>query len=243
MKCLAICQDELVIRVLDEILLPSFEIEFLVESAALARRMTEAGVHITAGDLKRKDTFHKADISPSTCVIVQDTGKRGLKKVLENIRDAGGTLIYVLGVGVGASAEREEEIRNAFPDVTYLAMAELFGGPLLTEFGRSLTRARVQQYQRYFADAEKVLIMLHNDPDPDAMASGLALRSLLRRTKTTAIIGAIQGVTRPENLRMANLLDIHVESVTPADFHSFQRIAMVDVQPHYFTGRSSASTS
>ena len=79
MKCLAICQDELVIRVLDEILLPSFEIEFLVESASLARRMTEAGVHITAGDLKRKDTFHKADISPSTCVIVQDTGKRGLK--------------------------------------------------------------------------------------------------------------------------------------------------------------------
>ena len=156
--------------------------------------------------------------------------------MLNNIRDAGGTLIYVLGVGTGASAEREEEIRTAFPDVTYLAMAELFGGPLLTEFGRSLTRARVQQYQRYFADAERVLILLHNDPDPDAMASGLALRNLLRRTKATAIIGAIQGVTRPENLRMANLLDIHVETVTAADFQSFDRIAMVDVQPHYFTG-------
>ena len=236
MRCLAICQDELVIKVLDEILLPSFEIEFLVDSPSLARRLAEAGVHITAGDLKRKDTFHKADISPSTCVIVQDSGKRGLKRVLNNIRDAGGTLIYVLGVGTGASAEREEEIRTAFPDVTYLAMAELFGGPLLTEFGRSLTRARVQQYQRYFADAERVLILLHNDPDPDAMASGLALRNLLRRTKATAIIGAIQGVTRPENLRMANLLDIHVETVTAADFPSFDRIAMVDVQPHYFTG-------
>ncbi len=236
MRCLAICQDELVIRVLDEILLPSFEIEFLVDSPALARRLSEAGVHITVGDLKRKDTYLKADISPNTCVIVQDTGKRGLKKVLENIRDAGGTLIYVLGVGTGAAAEREEEVRAAFPDVTYLAMAELFGGPLLTEFGRSLTRARVQQYQRYFADADKVLILLHNDPDPDAMASGLALRNLLRRTKATAIIGAIQGVTRPENLRMANLLDIHVETVTGEDFSAFSRIAMVDVQPHYFTG-------
>ena len=236
MRCLAICQDELVIKVLDEILLPSFEIEFLVDSPALARRLSESGVHIVAGDLKRKDTFHKADISPSTCIIVQDNGKRGLKKVLDNIRDAGGTLIYVLGVGTGASSEREEEVRAAFPDVTYLAMAELFGGPLLTEFGRSLTRARVQQYQRYFADAERVLILLHNDPDPDAMASGLALRNLLRRTKETAIIGAIQNVTRPENLRMANLLDIHVETVTAADFPSFDRIAMVDVQPHYFTG-------
>ena len=94
----------------------------------------------------------------------------------------------------------------------------------------------MQQYQRYFADADHVLILLHNDPDPDAMASGLALRNLLRRTKTTAIIGAIQGVTRPENLRMANLLDIQVETVTPADFAEFDRVATVDVQPHYFPG-------
>ena len=99
-----------------------------------------------------------------------------------------------------------------------------------------MTRARVQQYQRYFADADRVLILLHNDPDPDALASGLALRNLLRRTKTTAIIGAMQGVTRPENLRMANMLDIHVEQITPASFAGFDRIATVDVQPHYFGG-------
>ena len=68
------------------------------------------------------------------------------------------------------------------------------------------------------------------------MASGLALRNLLRRTKATAIIGALQNVTRPENLRMANLLDIHVETIAAADLETFDRIAMVDVQPHYFTG-------
>src|ERR671937_1627035 len=115
-------------------------------------------------------------------------------------------------------------------------MSELFGGPLLTEFSRSLTRARVQQYQRYLADADRVLIMLHNDPDPDAMASGLALRNILRRTKSTAILGAIQGVTSPENLRMVNLLDIHVDAMTPATIKDFDRVAMVDVQPHYFGG-------
>ena len=32
MRCLAACQTELAIRMLDEILLPSFEVEFLVES-------------------------------------------------------------------------------------------------------------------------------------------------------------------------------------------------------------------
>jgi nanoRNase/pAp phosphatase (c-di-AMP/oligoRNAs hydrolase) len=43
-------------------------------------------------------------------------------------------------------------------------------------------------------------------------------------------------VTRPENLRMANMLDIHVEQITPASFAEFERIATVDVQPHYFGG-------
>jgi nanoRNase/pAp phosphatase (c-di-AMP/oligoRNAs hydrolase) len=81
-----------------------------------------------------------------------------------------------------------------------------------------------------------VLILLHNEPDPDAMAAGLALRNVLRRTRTTAIIGALQGVTRPENVRMADLLDIHVEILSPDDFASFDRIATVDVQPHYFGG-------
>src|SRR5690606_7701968 len=108
--------------------------------------------------------------------------------------------------------------------------------PLTTELGRSLTRARVQQYQRYFADADRVLILLHNEPDPDAMAAGLALRNVLRRTRQTAIIGAMEGVTRPENVRMADLLDIQVETITPEELGAFDRIATVDVQPHYFGG-------
>jgi nanoRNase/pAp phosphatase (c-di-AMP/oligoRNAs hydrolase) len=43
-------------------------------------------------------------------------------------------------------------------------------------------------------------------------------------------------VTRPENLRMVNLLDIHVEHVTPETLKDYDRLAMVDVQPHYFGG-------
>jgi len=68
------------------------------------------------------------------------------------------------------------------------------------------------------------------------MASGLALRNVLRRTKQTAVLGALQGVTRPENQRMMNLLDIQVEILAPEQILSFDRIAMVDVQPHAFRG-------
>jgi len=234
-RVVAICQDELLIRSLDAVLIPSFEVDFLVESRPLARRLHDAGIQVITSDPKRVDTYLKADISPSTCFIIEDNGRRGVKKVVSAVRDAGGTLIYVLHTG-SRNGKSADHSRSPSPDVTHLELAELIRPTLVTELSRSMTRARVQQYQRYFADADRVLILLHNDPDPDALASGLALRNLLRRTKTTAIIGAIQGVTRPENLRMANMLDIQVEQVTAASLQEFERIATVDVQPHYFGG-------
>ena len=236
MRCLAVCQTELVIRMLDEILLPSFEVEYLVESKPVARRLHEAGLNVTGADPRRTDTYLKADLTPGTCVIVEDNGRKSLRKTVEAIRDAGGTLIYVLGVGVSDFRKREEGLKSQFPELNYLALSELFGNPLLTEFSRSITRLKVQQYQRFLTDADRILILLHNEPDPDALASGLALRNVLRRTRQTAIIGALQGVARPENVRMVNLLDIHVEPVTAEQVANFDRVAMVDVQPHYFGG-------
>jgi nanoRNase/pAp phosphatase (c-di-AMP/oligoRNAs hydrolase) len=234
-RVFAVCQDELLIRSLDTVLLPSFELDVLVESKPLARRLHDAGLQVITGDPRRVDTYLKADISPSTCFIIEDNGRRSVKKIVSAVRDAGGTLIYLLHTGTRAS-KTPDGVRAALNDVTHLDLADLIRPTLVTELSRSMTRARVQQYQRYFADADRVLILLHNDPDPDALASGLALRNLLRRTKTTAIIGAMQGVTRPENLRMANMLDIQVEQVTAASLSDFERLATVDVQPHYFGG-------
>ena len=236
MKCLAVCQDELVIRILAKALGPALDVEFLVTDRLLARRLHDAEVTVHVGDPCKVESYLRAEIDPSTCLLVEDAGRRSPRRTVETIRDAGGTLVYLLDVGHPLSPKRQEEQRTRFPEVGHLALADLLRGALGSELDRSMTRARVEQYQRYLTDADRVLILLHNEPDPDAMASGLALRNLLHRTKTTAIIGAFQGVTRPENLRMANLLDIHVEPLNRQSLSSFDRVATVDVQPHYFGG-------
>jgi len=233
-RALAVCQDELVIRTLHRVLAGAFDVEFLVESRPLARRLVEDGVSVTVADPKRMDAWVRADLTPTTCVILEDNGRRSLKRIVTAVRDAGGSLLYVLHVNGAMTRRGQDELRAVVPEITHLDLSELLQPALTTELGRSLTRARVQQYQRYFADADRVLILLHNEPDPDALAAGLALRNVLRRTRTTAIIGAMQGVTRPENLRMADLLDIQVETIRAGEFAGFDRIATVDVQPHYF---------
>ena len=236
MKCVAVCKDELIVKAIHRALSPTLELEFLLEDRAAARRLHDAGIPAHVAYPRRLDTYLKADVTPATCVIVEDNGKRSLRSILRAVSEAGATLVYVLAVGDHPHSTRSDGWQAEFPDVTSLNLGDLLQGSLLGALRRSLTRSRVQQYRRFLADADRVLILLHNDPDPDALASGLALRNLLRRTKTTAIIGAFQGVTRPENLQMLNLLDIKVEPVTPESLTQFDRITTVDVQPHYFGG-------
>ena len=235
MRCLAVCHTELVVRLLDAVLTPGYELDVMVEGPALASRFHNASFSVTVGDAKRVDTYVRADLTPGTCVIVEDNGRRSLRKVIQAIRAAGGTLIWVFGT-TPEDSERADALKTLFPEINSLTLAELTGPPLQLELGRAVDRQRVQQYQRYLSDADRVLILLHNDPDPDAIASGLALRNILRRTRQTAIIGCLAGVSRPENLRMLKLLDLQIEVLTPEQFKNFDRIALVDVQPHYFPG-------
>jgi nanoRNase/pAp phosphatase (c-di-AMP/oligoRNAs hydrolase) len=206
-----------------------------VESRALARKFEHSELPVSVDEVTRIDSYVKLGITPVTPIFIEDNGRRGLRKVIEAVRGAGGTLIYVLGTTL-ADVKKAESLRDDFPEVTTLTLAELTGPPLLAELGRTVTRQRVQQYQRYLADADRVLILTHNDPDPDALASGLALRTILRRTRQTAVLACLEPVTRPENLRMIKLLDIKLEVLTPEQLKDFEKIALVDVQPHYFPG-------
>src|SRR5205085_11427995 len=87
----------------------------------------------------------------------------------------------------------------------------------------------------HFDTAESVLILLQDDPDPDAIASGLALRQVLGRNKQTAPLGSFGRVTRPENIAMVKLLEIEIEKVTKNTMRNFDRNAVVDLQPPHLS--------
>src|SRR4026207_166706 len=111
-RALAVCQDEVVIRTLHRVLTAAFDVEFLVESRPLARRLVDDGVSATVSDPKRVDSYVRADLTPTTCVIVEDAGKRHLKKIATAMRDAGGSLLYILHAGSGSDRKRHEDLRT-----------------------------------------------------------------------------------------------------------------------------------
>jgi nanoRNase/pAp phosphatase (c-di-AMP/oligoRNAs hydrolase) len=101
----------------------------------------------------------------------------------------------------------------------------------------TLTRQKIKELHALVADDDRVAILLQDDPDPDGISSAMALRVLLGRNKLTTPIFSFRPVTRPENRNMVRLLEIDIDAANTENLRSFDKIAMVDVQPLYFEGR------
>ena len=91
-RCLAVCHTELVVRLLEAVLTPSAELDVLVESRALARKFESSELPVSVDETDRIDSYVKLGVSPVMPVFIEDNGRRGLRKVLEAVRGAGGTL-------------------------------------------------------------------------------------------------------------------------------------------------------
>jgi nanoRNase/pAp phosphatase (c-di-AMP/oligoRNAs hydrolase) len=95
---------------------------------------------------------------------------------------------------------------------------------------------RVRALRDFASGIEILPILVHPDPDPDALASAFAVRQLLRRTAPDTPIVTLDISTRPENRRMAELLDIQVTEVTHEELVRFSHVVTVDMQPREFGG-------
>lgn len=102
------------------------------------------------------------------------------------------------------------------------------------EFDHLGNLRRVTEIRELLEPREKIAILLQPDPDPDGIACGVALRSLLGRKSTTTPLVSFGAVKRPENLAMVAALGIEVRTVTPAELDEYDGLALVDVQPTVF---------
>ena len=99
---------------------------------------------------------------------------------------------------------------------------------------QAYTKQKLKELRALVDEGDRVAIVLQDDPDPDAMASAMALRTLLGRNKLTTPLFSFKPVTRPENRTMVHLLEIDIEPAESAELDEYDKIAMVDVQPAFF---------
>ncbi len=84
----------------------------------------------------------------------------------------------------------------------------------------------------------KILIVCHDNPDPDSIAAAVALRHLfLVKTGQDAVLAYGGVIGRSENRKMVELLEITLVPISELDLQQFAVTCMVDTQPQ--TGNNS----
>lgn len=101
------------------------------------------------------------------------------------------------------------------------------------------SRSPLHQLLRVTEGATPLVILPHDNPDPDALASAAALRFIVHQAyEEKEIIIALGGIVgRAENRAMLRYLNINLVPVGEIDFDSLPQVALVDTQP----GRSNNS--
>ncbi len=158
--------------------------------------------------------------------LAQSEDPERLSKILETVRQKGKRVPTLV---LTSQPDRISDKYKSFAH--FVSLPELLESNFRWHIRLAKTIRHVEEVKAHFEGAESVLILLQDDPDPDAIASGLALRQVLGRNKQTAPLGSFGRVTRPENIAMVKLLEIEIDKISNGNLKSFDRIALVDLQP------------
>jgi nanoRNase/pAp phosphatase (c-di-AMP/oligoRNAs hydrolase) len=94
------------------------------------------------------------------------------------------------------------------------------------------TNNKLEQIKEVFKDHKTMLIAIQDNPDPDAIASAVALRKLANTLSNIQCSIAHGGtVGRAENLVLVKYLDLNLRPIDQLDMTQFELFAMVDTQP------------
>ncbi len=102
---------------------------------------------------------------------------------------------------------------------------------------KSAGERRIQQLRGLLADRRNILVLMHNDPDPDAIAAGYALERLIYHLLPAATVTLGHGgmIGRAENRTMAHLIAPHAVRIptfeAAAVLPAYDGILLVDTQP------------
>jgi nanoRNase/pAp phosphatase (c-di-AMP/oligoRNAs hydrolase) len=184
---------------------------------------------IFTGDPTLPETYHGMVGDANLCAVIDlhdPERAKGAIAALRCVRPEAAVLVITANGDLHA------------PDIAVarrLEWTDALRGDLDGELVQLEAQRHVHELRTFAEGCEHLPIIVHPDPDPDALASALAVRGLLRREPDSTPIVTLGEMTRPENRRMAELLNMRVTVVTEAELKKLERMIAIDHQPLYLS--------
>ena len=191
-------------------------LEVLDPSRARVENLRELSITAQVADVTDPSALEAASVTPDVVLIFTDDPEERREAVAATRTVYPDATLLSLPVGDGDGVDRTFSPGGAVLE----AVEEATAGPQAERLHG--LRETLQSMDGDLA------ILTHDNPDPDALGSALALRTIADRFDVEATISYFGDVTHQENRAFVNLLDVDLRQLTiPADLGG-DHLALVD---------------
>ncbi len=230
-------------RQIAESLKGEFEIVIVEKDELRAQSLTEGGFNVVQGDFSYTATLLKAGIDKADAIIITTRNLDTVKKTVYIIRTNNRSVPIVTLLPDDMPKETledvileefEKEARIDYGIYPQRAITEAFLRTIL-ELGEKKNAVMLfKKLQELKEKGNSILILTHDNPDPDAISSAVALSIIAQNAGLKPTIAHGGDVTHHENRAFINLLGITMRRVSRGSYEIRKNdfIALVDSQPN-----------
>ena len=144
------------------------------------------------------------------------------------------------GVRLDAAVDATAAFALDEPPFVAVAVAALVAVGVVAWLAARLRRPAGAKIRRLLAARDEVSVLMHPNPDPDAMASAMAVRTLAESVDTDATMQYTGQIRHQENRAFETVLDLDFERVEDASELASKDVVLVDHNtPRGFSGADS----
>jgi nanoRNase/pAp phosphatase (c-di-AMP/oligoRNAs hydrolase) len=196
------------------------------ESDSRVDALRSENVSATVGD--PTDAATLAALPAATSVVVATDDAVANRDIVRAVRERYGEVFVLAYAGSRATTEERDalaSVADAVVDPTSV-LVDTVGGQVVGD--RAEDTRRLRQVLRD-VDGELAVVM-HDNPDPDAIGSAVALATLAEALGTPAVPCYFGEISHQENRAMVNLLDLDLEHLESGEaaLERFGGFALVD---------------
>ena len=98
------------------------------------------------------------------------------------------------------------------------------------------THANLRKLLEMTQTDDSILLLMHGSPDPDAIASAMALAELLSRKKNMihCTLASTEPFRRQQNRELVRTMRLNIRLISQIDPTAYRLVALVDAQPSFF---------
>jgi len=105
------------------------------------------------------------------------------------------------------------------------------------------TAQNLKKIMEMVRPGDSMAFMMYGSPDPDAIASALAMHRIIQQTRglTKYAFVATEPLARQQNIALAKAMRLNIQLINKVDLNAYRLIALFDAQPSFFKNNVSVN--